>query len=165
MSERGDKGLTCGECLLNVSKDSPFVEVVGAIDDFQARLGLARVLLKGDEEKTILKIEEDLTGIMGSLFSGTDWEQGKKRIEKIEDGIKSYQVRVESLDNFLIPGKNEIESRLNLCRTGCRTAERRIVTLKWDREEKEGLDFDDNILKYFNILSKYLYLMWRSKFD
>ena len=40
MSEKGDKGLTSGECNLNVSKDSPFVEAVGAIDRFQAQVGV-----------------------------------------------------------------------------------------------------------------------------
>lgn len=163
MSERGDKGMTCGECLQNVSKDSPFVEAVGAIDDFQARLGSARVLLEENENENILEIEKDLGEVMGILFSGTDWTRGKKRVEEIEDGIKNYRGRVENLDKFLIPGENEIESRLNLCRTGCRTAERRIITLKEDREEKEGLGLDENILKYFNKLSTYLYWMWRSK--
>lgn len=164
MSERGDKGITCGECLLNVSKDSPFVEAVGAIDDFQARLGSARVLLESDDNNSILKIENDLTELMGILYQGIGWKRGEKRVEEIEEEIQIRRGRLENLDKFLIPGENEIESRLNLCRTGCRTAERKVVTLKLDREEKEDLDFDENVLKYFNKLSTCLYWMWRSKF-
>jgi len=165
MSERGDNGLTLGECSLNVSKDSPFVEAVGAIDEFQARLGSARVLLKKNENDSILNIENDLTEVMSTLYQGIKWQNGEKRVEEINSEIEFCKGRVESLDKFLVPGENEIESRLNLCRTGCRTAERRVVTLKLDREEKEDLDFDENILKYFNKLSTYLYWMWRSKLN
>jgi cob(I)alamin adenosyltransferase len=165
MSERGDRGLTCGECLLDVSKDSSFVKAVGGIDEFQARLGSARVVLEDKEEKQkIRKIEEDLVGIMGSLYVGNDWKSGKKRIREMDKEIVIYQGRVGDLNGFLIPGENETEVRLNLCRTACREAETRLVTLKLTREIEENLDFDENILKYFNRTSKFLYFMWRLKF-
>ncbi|MDD2483278.1 MAG: ATP:cob(I)alamin adenosyltransferase [Candidatus Shapirobacteria bacterium] len=165
MSERGDKGLTCGECLLDVSKDSPFVKSVGGIDEFQARLGSVRVVLEDKKEKQrIKKIEEDLVEVMGSLYTGNDWKNGNKRIGELDEDIVAYQGRVGDLNGFLIPGENEIEVRLNLCRTACREAETRLVTLKLAREVEEDLDFDENILKYFNRTSKFLYFMWRSKF-
>lgn len=164
MSERGDKGMTCGECLLSVSKDSLFVEAVGAIDKFQARLGWARVEMKNiDENQKIYQVEKDLTEIMGSLYTGTNWKNGKKRIEEIEKDAENYKKRVKDLNLFLIPGENELEARINICRTDCREAERRIVTLKLEREEKKELILDQNILKYFNKMSYFLNLMWRSK--
>ncbi|MDD2225120.1 MAG: ATP:cob(I)alamin adenosyltransferase [Candidatus Shapirobacteria bacterium] len=165
MSERGDFGKTSGECNLTVSKDSPFVEAVGAIDDFQARLGHARVLLEGGEKQTIFQVEKDLTEIMGSFYKSVDWENGKKRLGEIDDEVEEYRKRVKNLNNFLVPGENEIESRINLCRTGCRIAERRVVGLKNDREEIQGKEFDQNVLKYFNRLSTFLYFMWRSKLE
>jgi cob(I)alamin adenosyltransferase len=165
MSERGDKGFTSGECNLSVSKDSPFVEAVGAIDKFQARLGWTRVVLEEKEEKEkILQIEKDLNEIMSSLYIGKDWKNGEKRIEEIESDSEEYKQRVKDLNDFLIPGENEVESRINICRTDCREAERRVVTLKWDREEKKKEKFDENVLKYFNKLSSFLNWMWRSKF-
>mgnify|MGYP000873537373 CR=1 FL=1 len=163
MSERGDKGITSGECSLPVSKDSSFVEAVGSIDEFQARLGHARVLLEDEDNKRFLGIESNLSGVMGVLFQGTVWNNGEKRIKELDSWIEGYTKGENKLKNFLLPGENEIESRLNLCRTGCRTAERRLVTLKTDREENEGLDFDNNILGYFNRLSTYLFWMWQSK--
>lgn len=155
MSERGDRGLTSGECNLTVSKDSPFVEAVGAIDDFQARLGSARVLLEEKENNDFLMIENDLMEVMSSFYKKTKWERGEDRIGDIEKSIEVYRGRVENLNNFLVPGKNEIESRINLCRTSCRTAERRVVTL----------GVDEKVLKYFNKLSAYLYWVWRNKLD
>jgi len=164
MSEKGDRGITQGECLLEVSKNSVFPEAVGAIDDFQARLGSARVLLKSDDKKNVFEIEKDLYEVMGVLYLGGKWRRAEERIEDIDDRAEQYKSRVKNLGTFLIPGENETESRINLCRTGCRTAERKIVALKIDREENEKLDFDENILKYFNRLSYLLNWMWRSKF-
>ena len=159
MSDRGDKGLTSGECDLTVSKDSEFVEVVGMIDEFQARLGLLRVLLKGEENQKVLKIESDLSQIMGSLYKVSVWKESEKRIENIIEEIEKYKKETKNLDKFLAPGKNELEARFNLCRTGCRIAERRLVSLKNKREEKNEF-FDGNILKYFNKLSSLFYWQW-----
>lgn len=165
MSEKGDRGITQGECLLDVSKNSVFVEAVGSIDRFQANLGLAKVkITKSDEKKNFFQIEKDLYEVMGSLYMGQDWTSGKKRVEEIDKSIELTKKRVSNLEGFLIPGENEVEARINLCRTDCREAERRLVALKIEREEKENLSFDQNILKYFNRLSCLLNLMWRSKF-
>lgn len=166
MSERGDKGFTLGECNLSVSKDSPFVEAVGSIDRFQARLGWTRVMLQEKEDKEkILQIEKDLSEVMGSLYKESKWENGDKRVKEIEKDSEIYKSRVEDLNSFLIPGENEVESRINICRTDCREAERRVVSLKWDREEKKKEYFDENIIKYFNKTSAFLNWMWRSKFN
>ena len=163
MSENGDKGFTSGECNLLVSKDSPFVEAVGAIDKFQARLGWTRVVLEEKDKEKFLQIEKDLGEVMGNLYKGEKWKNGEDRIKEIETEINSK--RVNNLNSFLISGENEIEARINICRTDCREAERRVFTLKNDREERGRTDFDKNVLKYFNKLSTYLYWMWRSKID
>ena len=163
MSERGDRGITSGECSLPVSKDSSFVEAVGSIDEFQARLGHARVLLEGEENKRFLGVESNLSGVMGVLYLGGMWNDGEKRIKELDVWINGYTKGKNELKNFLLPGENELESRLNLCRTGCRAAERRLVALKKDRQENEELDFDKNILGYFNRLSTYLFWIWQSK--
>ena len=164
MSERGDKGLTLGECNLVVSKSSCFVRAMGVIDDFQARLGSARVLLDGEENNKIKAVQTDLHQIMGSLYQRSKWEKGDESIKEVEEDIKSYQGRIENLEKFLIPGKNETEVRVDLCRTGCRLVEKELVFLK-KKNKKKKLYFDLNIIKYFNKLSTYFYLMWREKLD
>jgi cob(I)alamin adenosyltransferase len=165
MSKKGDKGITRGECLLDVSKDSAFVEAVGSIDSFQANLGEVRSIITNDEEnETFFKIEKDLYEIMGSLYVGKEWSSGKKRIKEINDEAEVFKKRIKNLGDFLIPGENEVEAKINICRTKCRETERRIVALKMEREKKEISDFDGNVLKYFNRLSYLLNWMWRSKF-
>lgn len=162
MSEKGDKGITQGECSLNVSKDAVFVEALGAIDRFQSKLGWARVVVKEEiENQNLFQIEKDLSEIMGSLYIGGKWKNGDKRLGEIKSEGEKYQNRIGNPDKFLISGENEIEARINICRTDCREAERRVVTLKNEKEEK-GLVLDENILKYFNRLSTFLNWMWRS---
>lgn len=163
MSDRGDKGLTLGECNLEMSKNSPFVRTVGMIDELQARVALARVLLKGKKNKGFEGIEKDLYQIMGSLYKGVKWIDGGGRIKDIEDIIRYYSEKFGDLKKFLIPGKNEIEVRINLCRTGCRLAEEELVFLK-EEHEKKKLFFDGNILKYINKLSTYFYWVWRENY-
>jgi len=170
MSEKGDKGMTEGECLLIVNKDSPFIETVGIIDEFQSRLGLVRICLKEKKEnEKIYKIEKDLYEIMGVLYTGQNWQKGDKRIKELKNESENYKKKIKEksidLKFFLIPGENEIEARLNNCRTGCRTVERRIKTLQLNRKEKKGLEIDKNILRYFNTLSDFLNWIWRFKFQ
>lgn len=164
MSERGDKGLTLGECNLVVSKDSAFVRTVGRIDDLQSRLANTRVLLVDQENKDFKDIQTDLYEIMGSLYQRVEWKNGKERIKWLEEENVSKSERVENLGKFLIPGENEIESRVSLCRTGCRLVEEDVVSLKNERK-KNKLYFDQNLIKYFNKLSTYFYLVWREKLD
>jgi ATP:cob(I)alamin adenosyltransferase len=158
MSDRGDKGLTLGECNLEMSKNSPFVRVVGMIDELQARVAWARILFEDKENIELEQIEEDLYQIMGSLYKGVKW--GEERIRILEEKIKFYAEKFGNPRKFFIPGRNELEVRINLCRTGCRLAEEELVSLK-EENEKNNSYFDGDILKYMNKLSTYFYWMWR----
>ena len=89
MSERGDKGITSGECGLPVNKDSSFVEAVGSIDEFQARLGHARVLLEDESNTRFLSIESNLSGVMGVLYLGIRWSDGENRIKELNSNFKN----------------------------------------------------------------------------
>lgn len=162
MSDRGDKGFTLGECDMEMSKNSPFVRAVGRLDELQARVALVRVLLKGKENKNFENIEKSLYQIMGSLYKRVEWQEGGERIKNLDNKIKFYSEEYGNSKKFLIPGRNELEVRLNFCRTGCRLAEEELVLLKEDRQKKK-LYFDENVLKYINKLSTYFYWLWRSE--
>ena len=153
-TKRGDSGKTCGECFLTVSKDSVFVRAVGSIDSLQASLGLFRVVAKNDNKKIILQIEKDLSEIMGSLFMNQKWLKIEEKIEEVNTEAEKIKKEIGKVEKFLIPGENEIEARVNKCRTDCRETEVRVVALKADKK----------ILKYFNRLSYLLNWIWRSSF-
>lgn len=170
MSERGDKGMTSGECNLPEKKDSPFVEAMGAMDDFQAKLGWTRVKLVEEQYLSdadrVLSMEKSVSEIMGVLYQRIDWKNGSDRVGELDNWIAEYtKGRVKNLDGFLVPGENELESRLNLCRTSCRTAERRLVTLRWNENEQRAEDKTDSIIGFMNRASTYLFWLWQSKRD
>lgn len=134
-TKTGDKGqTTCGN--KRVNKDDLLVEVVGLIDELQAILELVEV----DE-----KIIDDLSGIMGELGGGV-FCKAEFLVDDL--GIDSAK---QNLDKFVkFKGRKALE--LNWARTVCRRVERRIVSLS--KKQK----VDENILKYFNRLSDYLFL-------
>ena len=164
MTEQGDKGKT--QVMENMidSKDSIFVETIGSIDSFQASLGSARVLVKNEDKVRILAIQNDLYEIMASWGAKEyrPWEDAEKRTSEIENEMEEMKGRVKNLDGFLIPGENEVETRINLCRTDCREVERRVVSLRNQRIDDQEKEFDEDILVYFNRLSSYLNVMWRN---
>lgn len=159
MSDRGDKGLTLGECSMEISKNSPFVRVVGMVDELQARVASVRVLLKDGDNENLEQIEKDLYQIMGSIYKSLKWDRGEERIVFLDSEIKFYGKKYGNPKKFLLPGGNELVVRLNFCRTGCRLAEEELVLLK-ETHEKEKKYFDENILKYINKLSTYFYWLW-----
>lgn len=159
MSVRGDKGLTLGECNMIVSKNSPFVRAVGMIDELQARVAGIRILFEGEENTNLEQIEKDLYQIMGSLYKGVEW-QGEERVRDLDNKIKFYGEKYGNSKKFSVPGKSEVEVKINLCRTGCRLAEEELVFMKEEYEKKKKF-FDEKALKYINKLSTYLYWLWR----
>ena len=156
MSIQGDKGITLGQCNMEMSKNSPFVRTVGMIDELQARVAGARILFEGEDNVNFEQIEIDLYQIMGSLYKGVEWSEGEERIKYLDNKIKFCGEKYGNPKKFFIPGKNELEVRINLCRTGCRLAEEEVVSLDFS--------FDKNILKYMNKLSTYFYWIWRENY-
>jgi len=117
-----------------VDKDSDLLEAVGTLDELQA--------LIEDEE-----IQKDLYKIMATLA----YETG---IEDLENKIKKLEGEMKPLTSFLVFKKPEAR-KLNLARTVCRRAERRLVTLSRSQQ------IDPNVLIYINRLSDYLFMLSR----
>lgn len=139
-TKRGDNGETdCGG--KRVDKDNSLVETIGEIDELQAVLEL----IGGDK-----KIIKDLGMIMGEL-GGID-----SRFKRLESRIKQMEKEIKksnsNLDKFII-FKTKKAKELNWMRTVCRRVERRVVALSKTQK------IDKNILRYFNRLSDYLFVL------
>ena len=122
-----------------MDKDSPLIEAIGSIDELQSVLELI-----GFEDKII----DDLSKIMGELTCNIKFENCNLEIKRMEEKINSVK---QNLTKFL-KFKNKKALNLNWARTICRRVERRVVTL--NKKQK----INNNILKYFNRLSDYLFL-------
>jgi cob(I)alamin adenosyltransferase len=154
-TKTGDQGqTTCGN--QRVDKDNVLVKTVGVIDELIAVLGIIKVKTQSSDEKLkVNEIQKDLMAISGRLACGSKFENLENRIKEIEDETEKNEKSLPELSEFVIPGKNESEAFLHFSRTVCRRAERKIVSLSKEQT------IDKNILKYFNRLSDYLFILSR----
>ncbi len=151
-TKTGDKGETGLFGRQRVSKGHDLIDLLGELDELQARLGLAKFsngVIKYHE--LLEKLQDDIYKTMG-IVSGADGNQIlEDDIEFLEIEMKKYEKNIEKLNEFIKPGKTERAAKLHLARTACRRAERRLVTCK--EIENEWL------LKYLNRLSDLLFVL------
>ena len=122
-----------------VAKNSPLVEVIGAIDELNAVLGT----VKG--EAKLEEIQKDLFAI-GSKLAGYETRLDlEKRVRELEAEIDMMWKNLPPLKNFILP-----RGELHLARAVCRRAERAAVTAK--------VEF---AYQYLNRLSDYLFCLAR----
>lgn len=132
-TKTGDDGTTdlwSGE---RVGKDSLRVESYGTIDELNAFLGDARRHVKTDQVKEIIDIlQRDLFRVAASLATLSPGAYVQPVTEVDVDRLTNWVHELEAavpLAGFVIPGSTDSSAKLDICRTVCRRAERRIVAL------------------------------------
>ncbi len=159
---KGDNGFTdnpvFGEA--RVPKDHISIEVLGSIDELNSFIGLARSLLPTKDLKEINELRNELLNIQVRLFRlGTSII--KCGVLLSNEDIKYLERRIAELSKivearcFIVPGGHSAASALHVARAVCRRLERRLVTLS--RVLPQCVS--NEVLKYVNILSDYLYLL------
>ena len=147
-----------------LSKADPRVDAYGSVDELTAALGLARSIATdkfiSDE---ILAAQKDLIVVMGELATAPcDRERYIKdgfqfTTSAMVDRISSVIFDVEKdktlyPKDWVIPGKNTASATLDLARTTCRRAERRVAA---------ATDANPEILRYLNRLSDLCWILAR----
>ncbi len=160
MTKTGDDGLTglwSGE---RVRKDDPRVEAYGTVDELDSFIGEARHWLKRDDCKRFAdEIQRDLYRIAGQLATRSG-EFSRPVTDDDEARLGRYVAGLEEeipLRGFVIPGATPQSAKLDVARTVCRRAERRIVSLAWDADVPQPLR------RYMNRLSDLLFMMARAE--
>jgi len=141
----GDDGTTA---LLNgrrVSKASPPISALGAIDELNSALGLARSL------HLPRRLEPVLTGIQRDLFRLGASQLTNRDVTAVEKLVDSLQTELPPLREFILPGGVPAAAALQLARTVCRRAERECV--------RSALD--PLAVPYLNRLGDLLFVMAR----
>lgn len=154
----GDQGLTGMMGGERVPKDNFRIEAQGALDELNAQLGLLSA--QADLPNTLHEI---LTGIQHDLFAmGAQLGQPEpqritaKQVEFLEQSIDTMQTDLPELTAFILPGGGLATAQCHVCRTVCRRAERRLVTLG-----KIEILFPE-LLQYINRLSDWLFVAARA---
>jgi cob(I)alamin adenosyltransferase len=156
----GTTGLLFGG---RVSKDSPAMEINGAVDEAQAMMGLARAEAEpGSELDVVLTgLERDLWVLMSEV--ATDPSKRSKlqpgtslvtaeMVGALEGQIDDLIERFEMPADFTIPGANRASAALDVARTVVRRAERLHVSSPLA---------DSYVGRYLNRLSDLLWAMAR----
>jgi len=150
-----------------VSKTHPRVETCGAVDELNAALGMARASLGNAQTKSNLEqIQRELVGLMGEVATLPEdfvryLKDGYPAVtaqmtQQLEGLVKEIEAQNLSFKGWATPGANLASAALDVARTICRRAERRVCELQEKGEIK-----NEQILIYLNRLSDLLWLMAR----
>jgi len=166
----GDKGETSLSDGTRVKKHALRIEAIGAVDEANAAIGLARLQTgshaQAGADTMLGRIQNDLFDLGADLSTpeGGGGAKGPLRIlaaqvERLEHEIDAMNAELQPLDSFVLPGGTELAAALHLARTVVRRAERLAVALG----EKETVN--PEAIKYLNRLSDHLFVLARSAND
>lgn len=159
----GDKGTT-GVIGGRVEKDDIRVEAYGTVDELNSFLGQAMSFM---DPALFGDMLEDLLTIQHELFDcGSDlallkqelrpYKAAPEMAERLEQLIDRYDGQTPDITRFILPGGTKVSSALHVCRTVCRRAERRVVTLARTQEINRA------VLIYLNRLSDLFFTLARA---
>ena len=159
--DAGETGLFGGK---RVSKAELRVEAYGEVDELNAQLGWAATLLQDAAliqeiaaiQSELFTLGADLATVPGSPAAGAQPVRidpaSSRRLEALIDG---WEAGLKPLRNFILPGGSPAAAALQVCRSVCRRAERRVVQLAASEE------VNPEALVYLNRLSDFLFVMAR----
>lgn len=155
----GDLGETCLFDGSRTAKDDLRLDLIGEIDELSANLGMIHSQHPKDQilQNLILQIIHDLFIINAHLAGAPSFSKLDltNRVKEIEENIDIMDLSLSPLQNFIYPlGSLEI-ARVQLARTVCRRAERKIVAARIN------FNFNPDCLKYLNRLSDWLFTLAR----
>jgi cob(I)alamin adenosyltransferase len=167
VTKTGDSGTTALMYGRRVPKSHPRVEAYGTVDELNAALGLARATAgEGFIRENLLVIQKDLVALMGELSVlpenlGRYQKDGypvvtPQMTAKLDALVGEIEARNVSFKDWATPGATLNAVALDVARTVCRRAERRVCAL----QEAGGLK-NVEILIFLNRLSDLLWLMAR----
>ncbi len=160
-TRKGDDGTTALFGGQRLGKDDIRIEAYGTIDELNSFLGLLADGMKGlAQRQHLLDIQHTLFDL-GSTLATAPGTTAPIRLDalaeatKIEGWIDELAAELAPLRDFILPGGDELVSLAHICRTICRRAERRVISLS------HGADIPSGVLIYLNRLSDYFFMLAR----
>jgi cob(I)alamin adenosyltransferase len=169
VTKTGDQGETSLMYGRRVPKDDPRVDAYGSVDELTTALGLARSVCEDKfVSEQIFAVQRDLINVMGELstlpadrerytndgFQVTDAKMVDRVTALIVDLEKDKSLYPK---DWVIPGGHTVSAAIDVARTTCRRAERRIVALA-----KTDQTLNPEIVRYLNRLSDLCWILARA---
>jgi cob(I)alamin adenosyltransferase len=165
-TKTGDDGTTALMYGRRVPKTHPRVEACGAMDELNAALGVAHASVEHDfVRNNLLVIQKDLIVLMGELcvqpedlphYVKDGYSLVTPMMTATLDALVGEIEEQNSFNGWATPGATPPGAALDLARTICRRAERRVCGLKESGELRNA-----EIVVYLNRLSDLLWLFAR----
>lgn len=163
----GDDGSTGMFLGGRVAKDQPIPQALGAVDEAQAALGLARGEAEPGSEldRLLVAAQRDLYVLMAELATAPEnrhrltpgtTQVTLGMVEALERLADELMGRTELPTDFVLPGEDRVSATLELARTVVRRAERAVVGVA-----AEG----SMVIPYLNRLSSVVWVMARWQED
>jgi len=145
------------------------VAAYGTVDETNAAIGLARLTARSEFQvidDMLLAIQNDLFDLGADLCTpDTGKDLGyeplrivESQVNRLEEEIDQLNADLEPLKSFVLPSGTPTAAALHLARTISRRAERLMVELAANEQEKVG----EPALKYINRLSDFLFVASRA---
>ena len=162
-TKTGDKGTTSLVGGVRIDKSHTRIEAYGTLDELSSALGYLLSLLPDGVDVALLeRVQHELFNIGTHL--ATDREQrpdapvpplDPSNVTQLEAAIDQMQAQLPPQAHFILPGGAPAAAWAHVCRTICRRAERRVVSLSHLAE------VPSHALLYLNRLSDYLFVLAR----
>jgi cob(I)alamin adenosyltransferase len=143
------------------------IAAYGTLDETNATLGVARLHTAYDPalDAALARVQNDLFDAGADLTmpgkgkgpGGARLTVTQAQVSWLESEIDRLNGELAPLRSFVLPGGSAASAYLHLARTVCRRAERLIAELK----DKSGESVGDEVLKYVNRLSDFLFVASR----
>jgi len=159
-TKKGDDGYTSLLGKDRVPKYDHRIETVGAIDEANAAIALARTLSLASQTSTILmEVQKDLYHLMSEV-SATP-ENASRFLKITDDRVIWLEIQTDDISSkvvipkeFIIPGDSKAGAAIDLARTIVRRAERHLARLIHMKKLENR-----ELLRYLNRLSSLCFVL------
>src|SRR5689334_12377428 len=131
--DSGETGLGDGS---RISKASLRIAAIGAVDEANSAIGIARLHAKDAVDAMLARIQNDLFDLGADLSAPEDGRKAEGRlrvseaqVERLEREIDAMNKKLAPLTSFILPGGTALAAHLHLARAVTRRAEAAIVAL------------------------------------
>jgi cob(I)alamin adenosyltransferase len=166
-TKTGDAGETSLMYGRRVPKTDARVDAYGCVDELNAALGLARAAASDPLlTEQISAAQKELVTVMGELATGAeDRERYVKdgfqvttatMTDRLTTVVDDLERKLGKFKHWSVPGETMDSATLDLARTVCRRAERKVAALM-----PADAKFNPEILRYLNRLSDVCWLLAR----
>lgn len=152
--DNGTTGLADGSRL---PKDSSLIEAMGDVDETNCVIGLLLSEIGHDDAlfPSLTTIQHHLFNIGGELAIPGYQMLTDEHVIFLDEALLTLNEQLPPLKEFILPGGSYAASICHIARTTCRRAERHTIHARNEHP------LNDNIIRYLNRLSDYLFVASR----